>query len=146
MTKPIEVKGTLGTYSFFSQLVECLGTELGKRENNSHILSYSAELLCPQVFYFYTMATLADELAADLDFTDEEEEEVRSEYDEEEEARNNLEKEKESKDLSTDMDLDDEIKDNVQENANSIKKICKLLYSKQTQDVLKVKKVEIDFL
>ncbi|EIE89973.1 hypothetical protein G6F46_002197 [Rhizopus delemar] len=83
------------------------------------------------------MATLADELAADLDFTDEEEEEVRSEYDEEEEARNNLEKEKESKDLSTDMDLDDEIKDNVQENANSIKKICKLLYSKQTQDVLK---------
>jgi U4/U6 small nuclear ribonucleoprotein PRP31 len=86
------------------------------------------------------MATLADELAADLDFTDEEEEEeVRSEYDEEEEARNKLEKEKESKDLSTDMDLDDETKDNLQENANSIKKICKLLYSKQTQDVLKVK-------
>ncbi|RCH82850.1 U4/U6-U5 snRNP complex subunit prp31 [Rhizopus azygosporus] len=81
------------------------------------------------------MATLADELAADLDFTDEEE--VNSDYDEEEEARKELEQQKEEEDAYEQMNVDNETVHDLQEDSNSIKKTCKLLYSKQLQDILK---------
>lgn len=81
------------------------------------------------------MATLADELAADLDFTDDEEE-VKSDYDEEEEARKELENEEQDH-----MDLNSSnANDNFQGNPDSVRKICKLLYSKQTQDVFQARK------
>lgn len=85
------------------------------------------------------MATLADELAADLDFTDEEEE-VNSDYDEEEKARKELEQQKEEEDAYEQMNVDNnETVHDLQEDSNSIKKTCKLLYSKQLQDILKVR-------
>lgn len=81
------------------------------------------------------MATLADELAADLDFSsDEEEQQQRSDIDEEQEAldrqANGNDVDMDSTKQSQELDLGD--------NPNSVKRICKLLYSKQTQDVLKV--------
>ncbi|KAI9279569.1 hypothetical protein BY458DRAFT_584703 [Sporodiniella umbellata] len=75
------------------------------------------------------MATLADELAADLDFTSDEEE-VQSDYDEEAEARRQSGTEES-------MDLDNDSNKNIQDSPDSLKKMCKLLHSKQTQDVLK---------
>lgn len=79
------------------------------------------------------MATLADELAADLDFSSDEEEEQRSDIDEEQEALDKL------RDNEGDVKMDSgDFQDNTEENPNSVRKTCKLLYSKHTQDVLKV--------
>ncbi|KAI7867486.1 uncharacterized protein EV154DRAFT_607950 [Mucor mucedo] len=78
------------------------------------------------------MATLADELAADLDFSSDEEEEQRSDIDEEQEALDKL------RDNEGDIEMDSKnSQDNLEENPNSVRKTCKLLYSKHTQDVLK---------
>jgi U4/U6 small nuclear ribonucleoprotein PRP31 len=86
------------------------------------------------------MATLADELAADLDFSSDEEEQQRSDIDEEQEALDKMKQEE-----SEDEHMEDAVKESTtpsDENPNSIKKIAKLLYNKQTQEVLKVKKIE----
>lgn len=83
------------------------------------------------------MATLADELAADLDFSsDEEEQQQGSDIDEEQEALNNMIK----RDLDGDVlieETNDEDKP-IKENPNGIRKVAKLLNSKQTQEVLQV--------
>lgn len=87
------------------------------------------------------MATLADELAADLDFSsDEEEQQQRSDIDEEQEA---LDRQANGNDVDMDstkqsQELDSSPSTDLGDNPNSVKRICKLLYSKQTQDVLKV--------
>lgn len=88
------------------------------------------------------MATLADELAADLDFSsDEEEEQQRSDIDEEQEA---LDKMKQDADGDEQMESADNASQGAatsssEDDPNSVKKIAKLLYSKQTQDVLQVR-------
>ncbi|CAO0797311.1 unnamed protein product [Mucor circinelloides] len=84
------------------------------------------------------MATLADELAADLDFSsDEEEEQQRSDVDEEQEALDNM---KQDADGDEKMESADDASNvpisSSDEDPHSVKKIAKLLYSKQTQDVL----------
>jgi hypothetical protein len=85
------------------------------------------------------MTTLADELAADLDFSSDEEEQSRSDIDEEQEA---LDFKNSNQDVDMDSTTTSQIeKDNytdLETNPNSVRKVCKLLYSKQTQDVLKV--------
>lgn len=86
------------------------------------------------------MATLADELAADLDFSsDEEEEQQRSDVDEEQEA---LDKMKQDADGDEKMESADDASNvpisSSDDDPHSVKKIAKLLYSKQTQDVLQV--------
>ncbi|KAI7902736.1 uncharacterized protein BX663DRAFT_510302 [Cokeromyces recurvatus] len=78
------------------------------------------------------MATLADELAADLDFTSDEEEQHSSDIDEEQEA---LDRMQEDDQESETMDME-ERKINTEDNSKSVRKIAKLLYSKQTQEVL----------
>lgn len=79
------------------------------------------------------MATLADELAADLDFSSDEEEEQRSDIDEEQEALDR------QQDIEGDVKMEAaDYQDKTEENPNSVRKTCKLLYSKHTQDVLKV--------
>ncbi|KAI8087909.1 uncharacterized protein B0P05DRAFT_530620 [Gilbertella persicaria] len=77
------------------------------------------------------MATLADELAADLDFSSDEEEQQRSDVDEEQEA---LDKLKNEQDQDEHMEEAKEVK--TEDNPNSVRKVAKLLHSKQTQDVL----------
>lgn len=88
------------------------------------------------------MATLADELAADLDFSsDEEEQQQGSDIDEEQEALD-----RQAKEEDIDMDSSKQVKESsdttfstdLGDNPNSVKRICKLLYSNKTQDVLNV--------
>jgi U4/U6 small nuclear ribonucleoprotein PRP31 len=81
------------------------------------------------------MATLADELAADLDFSSDEEEQQRSDIDEEQEALDKMKQEESEDDRMEDAT---ESTSSSDENPNSDKKIAKLLYNKQTQEVLKV--------
>lgn len=78
------------------------------------------------------MATLADELAADLDFSSDEEEEQRSDIDEEQEALDRIKTE------DVKMEIDNNGQDHLVENPNSVRRTCRLLYSKHTQDVLNV--------
>lgn len=80
------------------------------------------------------MATLADELAADLDFSSEEEEEQRSDIDEEQEALDRIKAEEGDEKMEESGDNQDDLEDNP----NSVRRTCKLLYSKHTQDVLNV--------
>lgn len=82
------------------------------------------------------MASLADELAADLDFSsDEEEQQQGSDIDEEQEALDAMNK----KDQDGDDVMDEQTEEETTpENPNSIRKVAKLLNSKQTQDVLQV--------
>ncbi|CAO3653441.1 unnamed protein product [Mucor fragilis] len=85
------------------------------------------------------MATLADELAADLDFSSEEEEEQqRSDIDEEQEALDKMKQDAEGDEqmVSADDATKEAAASSSDEDPNSVKKIAKLLYSKQTQDVL----------
>lgn len=88
------------------------------------------------------MATLADELAADLDFSSEEEEEQqRSDIDEEQEALDKMKQDAEGDEqmVSADDATKEAAASSSDEDPNSVKKIAKLLYSKQTQDVLQVR-------
>ncbi|KAI8992510.1 hypothetical protein BDB01DRAFT_778683 [Pilobolus umbonatus] len=78
------------------------------------------------------MATLADELAADLDFS---EDENISEFDEEEEYSNKKLSEVSVKE--EDSEMDDPQHQKIEDNPNSIRKVSRFLYSKHTQEVLK---------
>lgn len=87
------------------------------------------------------MATLADELAADLDFSsDEEEEQQRSDIDEEQEALDKMKHDAEGDVAMEPTEESPEAATNskIEDDPHSIKKTAKLLYSKQTQDVLQV--------
>lgn len=88
-------------------------------------------------YFFNEMATLADELAADLDFSsDEEQQQQDSDIDEEQEALDEMNK----RDLDGDESMNDvnDAEEPTKENPKSIKKVAKLLNSKQTQQVLQV--------
>ncbi|KAI8988163.1 hypothetical protein BDF20DRAFT_854223 [Mycotypha africana] len=83
------------------------------------------------------MATLADELAADLDLLSDEEEQQASDIDEEQQALDDLNENKQANDT---MEMEEEHssvnKKLSEDNPNSVKKVAKLLYSKQMQDTL----------
>ncbi|OBZ89935.1 U4/U6 small nuclear ribonucleoprotein Prp31 [Choanephora cucurbitarum] len=76
------------------------------------------------------MATLADELAADLDFSDDDQQQG-SDIDEEQEALN-----KKTEEIIEDEDMDQAGDTKSEKTSNSVRKIARLLDSKQTQDVL----------
>ena len=78
------------------------------------------------------MATLADELAADLDFSDDDQQQG-SDIDEEQEALN-----QKTEQIIEDEDMDQAGDTKSEKTSNSVRKIARLLDSKQTQDVLEV--------
>ncbi|KAI8340775.1 hypothetical protein BC941DRAFT_392423 [Chlamydoabsidia padenii] len=97
------------------------------------------------------MSSLADELAADLDFSDSDNEQQPSDHDEEEDqqqednvsSHSNKSSNSDTQtadDHTTDKNNNNKRKrsstDTLEEDAHNIKKVCRFLYSKQVQDVL----------
>jgi U4/U6 small nuclear ribonucleoprotein PRP31 len=109
------------------------------------------------------MSSLADELAADLDFSDSDNEQQNSDQEEEQQQEETSSSTQNNKADDTD-DSDDDTHtaaaysalkdtekgsnkrkrtsvDTLEEDAHNIKKVCRFLYSKQVQDVIAVSSV-----
>jgi U4/U6 small nuclear ribonucleoprotein PRP31 len=83
--------------------------------------------------------SLADELAADLDFSDDE-------FQEEEQDRDLMQDQERNNQMETDdaaIEDEDEQRERIESmqmgNVNSVNQVSKLLHSKTTQDILKVR-------